>query len=181
MNLKEGGGAITERRLRVNEMIRVKEVRLIDPEGKQLGIMSIEEARQVAEDYGLDLVEVAPDSRPPVCKIMDYGRWRYQQAKRSQEARRRQHIIQVKEVKLRPKTDEHDFQFKLRHIRRFLSSGNKAKVTVVFRGREMEHPERGEAILERVAQEVQDVGRIEQLPRFEGRGMSMVLAPNSQR
>jgi translation initiation factor IF-3 len=158
-------------------MIRVREVRLIDPEGEQLGIMPIEEARQAADEFGLDLVEVSPEARPPVCKIMDFGRWKYQQAKRSQEARRKQHVIQVKEVKLRPKTDEHDYQFKLRHVRRFLTDGNKAKVTIRFRGREMEHPERGQAILERIAQEVEDLGRVEQLPKREGRTMFLVLAP----
>jgi translation initiation factor IF-3 len=158
-------------------MIRVREVRLIDPEGEQLGIMPIEEALQAADEFGLDLVEVSPEARPPVCKIMDFGRWKYQQAKRSQEARRKQHVIQVKEVKLRPKTDEHDYQFKLRHVRRFLTDGNKAKVTIRFRGREMEHPERGQAILERIAQEVEDLGRVEQLPKREGRTMFLVLAP----
>ncbi len=158
-------------------MIRVREVRLIDPEGNQLGVMPIEDAREAAEEFGLDLVEVSPDARPPVCKIMDYGRWKYQQAKRSQEARRKQHTIQVKEVKLRPKTDQHDYEFKVRHVRRFLTDGNKAKVTIRFRGREMEHPERGQKILERIAQEVEDLGRIEQLPKREGRTMSIILAP----
>ena len=110
---------------------------------------------------------------------MDYGRWKYQQAKRSQEARRKQHTIQLKEVKLRPKTDEHDYQFKLRHVRRFLTDGNKAKVTIRFRGREMDHPERGKAILDRVAEEVNDLGQVEQVPTREGRVMSMVLVPRS--
>lgn len=160
-------------------MIRVKEVRLIDSEGEQLGIMPIEEARQAADESGLDLVEVSPGARPPVCKIMDYGRFKYQQAKRSQEARRKQHTIQVKEVKLRPKTDEHDYKFKVRHVRRFLTDGNKAKVTIRFRGREMEHPERGRKILERIAEEVEDLGKIEQLPKMEGRTMAIILAPKS--
>lgn len=160
-------------------MIRVREVRLIDPEGNQLGIMAIEDARQAAEEFGLDLVEVSPEARPPVCKIMDFGRWKYQQAKRSQEARRKQHTIQVKEVKLRPKTDEHDYQFKLRHIKRFLTEGNKVKVTIRFRGREVEHPERGRRILERIAEEVEELGRIEQLPKQEGRTMASILAPKS--
>jgi translation initiation factor IF-3 len=160
-------------------MIRVSEVRLIDTEGNHVGVVPLEEAQQAAEESGLDLVEVSPDGRPPVCKIMDYGRWKYQQAKRSQEARRKQHTIQVKEVKMRPKTDKHDYQFKLRHVRRFLSDGNKAKVTIRFRGREMEHPERGEAILRRVAEEVEDLGAIEQHPKREGRVMSMVLVPKS--
>jgi translation initiation factor IF-3 len=124
-------------------------------------------------------VEVSPDGNPPVCKVMDYGRWKYQQAKRSQEARRKQHNIQVKEVKLRPKTDEHDYQFKVRHVRRFLTDGNKAKVTIRFRGREMDHPERGRAILDRVAEEVNDLGQVEQVPTREGRVMSMVLVPRS--
>jgi translation initiation factor IF-3 len=160
-------------------MIRVKEVRLIDSEGQQLGIMPTEEARQAADELGLDLVEVSPGARPPVCKIMDFGRYKYQQAKRSQEARRKQHTIQVKEVKLRPKTDEHDYQFKVRHVRRFLTDGNKAKVTIRFRGREMEHPERGRKILERIAEEVEDLGKIEQFPKMEGRTMAIILAPKS--
>lgn len=160
-------------------MIRVNEVRLVDPEGNHAGVVPLEEALQVAEDSGLDLVEVSPDGNPPVCKVMDYGRWKYQQAKRSQEARRKQHTIQIKEVKLRPKTDEHDYQFKVRHVRRFLTDGNKAKVTIRFRGREMDHPERGRAILDRVAEEVNDLGQVEQVPTREGRVMSMVLVPRS--
>lgn len=158
-------------------MIRVAEVRLIDEEGAQLGIMPLGEAQAKATESGLDLVEVSPDGQPPVCKIMDYGRFRYQQAKRAQEARRKQVTILVKEVKLRPKTDEHDYQFKLRHVKRFLTDGNKAKVTIRFRGREMEHPERGQAILDRVARDAEDLGRIEQLPKREGRTMFMVLTP----
>lgn len=160
-------------------MIRVREVRLIGPDGTQLGIMPIEEARQAAEEHDLDLVEVSPEARPPVCKIMDFGRWKYQQAKRSQEARRKQHTILVKEVKLRPKTDEHDYQFKVRHVRRFLTDGNKAKVTIRFRGREMEHTERGRKILERITEEVEDLGKIEQFPKMEGRTMAIILAPKN--
>ena len=160
-------------------MIRVNEVRLVDTEGNHVGVVPLEEALQAAEDSGLDLVEVSPDGNPPVCKVMDYGRWKYQQAKRSQEARRKQHNIQVKEVKLRPKTDKHDYQFKVRHVRRFLTDGNKAKVTIRFRGREMDHPERGRVILDRVAEEVNDLGQVEQVPTREGRVMSMVLVPRS--
>ncbi|RMF84556.1 MAG: translation initiation factor IF-3 [Nitrospinota bacterium] len=168
-----------EKSLRVNQMIRVPEVRLVDAEGKQLGIFPIEEALRIAEEEGLDLVEVAPHAKPPVCKIMDYGRFRYQQSKRVQEARKKQKLIQVKEVKMRPKTEEHDYQFKVKHIRRFLSEGNKVKVTIMFRGREMDHTERGREILERVAGDMEDIGVVEQTAKQEGRNMTMVLTPKS--
>jgi translation initiation factor IF-3 len=158
-------------------MIRAREVRVIGQEGGQLGIMAVQEAIQLAEQQGLDLVEVAPEARPPVCRIMDYGKYKYQQSKRLQQAKKKQKIISVKEIKLRPKTEEHDYQFKTQHVRRFLQDGHKTKVTVVFRGREMAHTELGRQMLDRVAVDLQDIGSIEQTPRQEGRNMTMVLSP----
>ncbi len=131
----------------------------------------------MAEEAGLDLVEVAPLAKPPVCKIMDYGKYKYQQHKRAQEAKKNQKIIHIKEIKLRPKTDAHDLGFKLNHARKFLSDGNKVKITVIFRGREMTHPDIGNELLDRVASGIEDLGVVEQRPRLEGRNMSMVLAP----
>jgi translation initiation factor IF-3 len=160
-------------------MIRAREVRVIGQEGGQLGIMAAQEAIQLAEEQGLDLVEVAPEARPPVCRIMDYGKYKYQQSKRLQQAKKKQKIISVKEIKLRPKTEEHDYQFKTQHVRRFLQDGHKTKVTVVFRGREMAHTELGRQMLDRVAVDLQDVGSVEQTARQEGRNMTMVLSPRS--
>jgi translation initiation factor IF-3 len=158
-------------------MIRAREVRVIGQEGGQLGIMAVQEAIQLAEEQGLDLVEVAPDARPPVCRIMDFGKYKYQQSKRLQQAKKKQKVISVKEIKLRPKTEEHDYQFKTQHVRRFLQDGHKTKVTVVFRGRELAHTELGRQMLDRVATDLQDVGAVEQTPRQEGRNMTMVLSP----
>jgi translation initiation factor IF-3 len=160
-------------------MIRVREVRVISPEGEQLGILPIEEALALAQERDMDLVEVAPNERPPVCRIMDYGKYKYQQAKRSQEARKRQKVIQTKEIKMRPKTDEHDYQFKMRHAHRFLEEGNKVKVTVLFRGREMDHTELGQRILDRLITDCKEVSSVEQHPKFEGQTLSLVLAPRS--
>lgn len=153
----------------------------MDPDGEQLGIMPIAEALAAAEDRDLDLVEVSPNSDPPVCRIMDYGRFKYQQSKRSHEAKKRQKTIQVKEVKLRPKTEEHDFQFKARHIRRFLGEGNKAKITVMFRGREMAHQHLGLRLMNRMIEELKDVAQVEQQPVQEGRNMVMVLVPSASK
>jgi translation initiation factor IF-3 len=158
-------------------MIRAREVRVIGQEGGQLGIMTVQDAIQFAEEQGLDLVEVAPEARPPVCRVMDYGKYKYQQSKRLQQAKKKQKVISVKEIKLRPKTEEHDYQFKTQHVRRFLQDGHKTKVTVVFRGREMAHTELGRQMLDRVATDLQDIGAIEQTPRQEGRNMTMVLSP----
>ncbi|MFQ5881609.1 MAG: translation initiation factor IF-3 [Candidatus Methylomirabilales bacterium] len=163
--------------MRVNERIRVREIRVISPDGAQLGIMSPEEALERARSLGLDLVEVAPQAKPPVCRIMDYGKYRYEQSKKAREAKKRQTVIQIKEIKLRPKTDEHDFQFKARHVERFLRSGHKAKVTMMFRGREMVHTELGKRLLDRLADVLKEVGQMEQSPRLEGRNMTMILTP----
>ncbi len=160
-------------------MIRVPEVRVIGQEGAQLGIIATPDALQMAEEHGLDLVEVAPNEKPPVCRIMDYGKYKYQQSKRLQQAKKKQKVILVKEIKLRPKTEEHDYNFKSQHVRRFLQDGHKAKVTIVFRGREMAHTELGRRILDRMAGELEDVSTVEQTPKQEGRNLAMVLSPRS--
>ncbi|HEX7091660.1 MAG TPA: translation initiation factor IF-3, partial [Longimicrobiales bacterium] len=166
-----------EKRVRVNRQIRISPVRVISAEGAQLGIMPVDEALAAAESQGLDLVEVAPNARPPVVRIMDYGKFKYEQARKAREARKKQHQIQIKEVKFRPGIEPHDFEFKIRHARRFLEEGNKVKATMMFRGRQMAHPEIGRDVLVRVAQALEDVGRIESEPVLEGRNMTMILAP----
>ena len=165
--------------IRINDRIRIKEVRVISPDGTQLGILPIEQALQTAYSQNLDLVEVAPEARPPVCRIMDYGKYRYEQSKKAREARKKQTIIELKEIKLRPKTEEHDFQFKARHAERFLKEGNKAKVTMMFRGREMIRMDRGKALLNRFVEALKDVGVVEQAPKIEGRNMTLILAPKN--
>jgi translation initiation factor IF-3 len=163
----------------INEQIRTSQVRLIGVDGSQLGIVSLAEALARAGEEKLDLVEVAPKATPPVCRIMDYGKYKYQQSKKSQEAKKRQSLTQVKEVKIRPKTEEHDYQFKLRHIKRFLSEKNKAKVTIMFRGREITYSDLGLKMLERIVTETEDLALVEQQPKLEGRNMVMVLAPRA--
>ena len=158
-------------------MIRAREVRVVDDEGGQLGILSIGDALAAAEQRGLDLVEVAPDAQPPVCRIMDYGKYKYQQSKRAAEAKKKQTRVEIKEVKMRPKTEEHDFQFKVKNARRFLEEGNKVKVTVMFRGREVTHPEFGQRLVERLIAEVADLGQPESHAGMAGRFMTLVIAP----
>lgn len=160
-------------------MVRVREVRVISPEGEQLGILPIEQALALAREGELDLVEVAPNERPPVCRIMDFGKFKYQQAKRSQEAKKRQRVIQTKEVKMRSKTEEHDYQFKMRHARRFLEEGHKVKITLLFRGREMDHLDLGQRMLNRVVTDFKETSMIEQYPKQEGQTLTLVLAPKS--
>ena len=150
---------------------------MIDPDGNQIGILPIEKALAAASEFGLDLVEVSPTARPPVCKIMDYGRYKYEQTKKQHEARKKQTTFQVKEIKVRPKTGDHDLQTKLGHIKKFLGRRDKVKVTVMFRGREITLSQRGRDLLQRIAEEVEDIAVIEQAPKFEGRTMVMVLAP----
>ncbi len=150
---------------------------MISPDGSQLGILPIEQALQTAYGLNLDLVEVAPEARPPVCRIMDYGKYRYEQSKKAREAKKKQTIIELKEIKLRPKTEEHDFQFKARHAERFLKEGNKAKITMMFRGREVIRMDRGKAVLERFLEALKDVAVVEQPAKVEGRNMTMILAP----
>lgn len=164
-------------KLRLNRMIRAREVRLIGSEGEHLGVVPLEEALAMAAAQGLDLVEVSPDAEPPVCKIIDYGKFRYVQDKRGREAKKKQRVIQVKEIRMRPKTEENDFQVKSRQIRRFLEEGNKAKVSMRFRGREHEHADLGQQKLERLMLELQDVANVEQVPQMEGRMITLVLAP----
>lgn len=164
---------------RVNEMIRVREVRVVGADGAQLGIMPTQEALQFAEEQGFDLVEVAPNERPPVCRIMDYGKYKYQRSKRQQLAKKKQKVILVKEIKLRPKTEEHDYQFKIQHVRRFLQEGHKAKVTIIFRGREMAHTELGRRVLDRIIVDLEDLANVEQMPKQEGRNMTLVLNPRA--
>ena len=165
------------KRINVNRRIRAREVRLIDADGKQLGVVPLRQALETAEERGLDLVEVAPHVSPPVCRVMDYGRYKYQQSKKLQEAKKRQSGYQIKEIKIRPLTGEHDVQVKLRHIRRFLDHRDKVKVSLMFRGREMAYTELGTAILKRVAEETADIANVEQEMRREGRHIFMVLAP----
>lgn len=165
------------KRINVNRRIRAKEVRLIDPDGQQVGVVPLMEALETAQSHGLDLVEVSPNVSPPVCRIMDYGRYKYQQNKKLQEAKKRQSTFQVKEIKIRPMTGEHDLQVKMRHIKRFLHNRDKVKVTIIFRGREMAYTDLGAALLRRVVEETSELAVVEQEARKEGRIMVMVLAP----
>ncbi len=163
--------------MRINHQIKVPEVRLIAADGSQVGILPIKEALAFAAEANLDLVEVAPQASPPVCRVMDYGKYKYEQAKKQQEARRRQTTIQVKEVKIRPKIETHDMEFKLKNVRRFLADNDKAKITMIFRGREMAHQDRGYAILQKIAEQLADIAVVEQPPKQEGRTLSMIVAP----
>ncbi|MBL7646532.1 MAG: translation initiation factor IF-3 [Candidatus Hydrogenedentes bacterium] len=170
-----------EDKVRINEQIRARQVRVVDDEGNQLGIMSSPDALREAVTRELDLVEVAPLAVPPVCRIMDYGKFRYEQKRRARESRKNQHTVTVKEIKFRPKIDKHDFEYKKQHVREFLEEGNKVKITVMFRGREMAHPEFGREILVKVVEETADLCTGEYNPaatRLEGRNMSIVLQPS---
>ena len=167
--------------MRVNERIRVREIRVIDDTGQQLGIMPPPQALAMAKTKGLDLVEISPTAVPPVCRIMDFGRYQYQEQKRARQAKKHQKIIEVKEIKFRPKVDEHDYQFKKKHIERFLEDGDKVKATIFFRGREMAHPEIGRRILERLIAELADVAIAETMPRQEGNQMHTILAQRADK
>jgi translation initiation factor IF-3 len=162
---------------RVNAQITVPTVRLVNEEGQMVGVVPIREALQMAADAGLDLVEVSPNADPPVCKILDFGKFKYEAQKKKSEARKKQKVIEVKEIKMRPNIDEHDYEVKMRSIHRFLEEGDKVKVTMRFRGREMVHQDLGIRVLERVRNELDDLAKVEQLPRLEGRQMVMVMAP----
>lgn len=162
---------------RINEKIDVPTVLLIDGEGEKRGEMSVAAALELAEEAGLDLVEVSPTARPPVCKLLDYGKYKYQAQKKASEARKKQKVIDIKEIKMRPNIDTHDYDVKMRAMQRFLGDGDKVKVTLRFRGREMAHPELGRALLERVKTDIENVAKVEMEPRMEGRQMLMVLAP----
>jgi translation initiation factor IF-3 len=164
-------------RIRANEQIRVPEIRVIDADGNQLGVLATQQALQMAREQGLDLVEVSPTARPPVCRIMDFGKFKYEQSKKQKQSKKKQHTFQVKEVKFRPKTEEHDYQFKRRHAEEFLEKHYKVKVTVMFRGREMDHREMGYRILERLVKDLAPIAQVDRKPEFEGRLMVMYLAP----
>ncbi|HEX6558311.1 MAG TPA: translation initiation factor IF-3 [Longimicrobiales bacterium] len=166
-----------DKRVRVNRQIRISPVRVIGAEGEQMGILAVEEALAAAESQGLDLVEVAPSARPPVVRIMDYGKFKYEEARKARQARKKQHQIQVKEVKFRPGIEAHDFEFKVRHAYKFLEEGNKVKATMMFRGRQMAHPELGREVLMRVAEALEPIGKIESSPMMEARTMTMIIAP----
>ena len=162
---------------RINERIRVPEVRLIGDDGQQIGIVKTSEALARAQERDLDLVEVAPDAKPPVCRILDYSKYKYEQTQKLKAARKHQQQIVIREIKFRPKIAEHDYATKKGHVERFLKHKDKVKVTIMFRGREVAHPERGEMILNRLAEELQELGVVEQRPQQDGRNMVMVLAP----
>jgi translation initiation factor IF-3 len=166
--------------VRVNEQIRARVVRVVSPDGRH-GIYTREKALEMARELGLDLVEIAPHADPPVCKIIDYGKFRYEQQKKEREARKRQQSTEVKEIRLRPVTDTHDFAFKARHAREFLLEGNKVRVYVQFRGRDIVYQERGEEMLARFAQALEDVSRIEVPPKLEGKRLSMILTPDRKK
>jgi translation initiation factor IF-3 len=175
-NRPQGGPISAE--LRINDRIRVPEVRLVGPEGEQVGIVRIEDALRLAQESDLDLVEVAPMARPPVCKLMDYGKFKYESAQKAREARRNQALTVIKEMKLRPKIDPHDYETKKGHVERFLRQGDKVKVTIMFRGREQSRPELGFRLLQRLADDVAELGFVESAPRQDGRNMIMVMAPH---
>lgn len=167
-----------ERGPRVNHQIRGRRVRVIDPEGNQLGILTPEEALEVAARFNLDLVEVSPNSQPPVCRIMDFGKFKYEQSKRERDARKKQKTVDLKELRMRPKIDAHDFEVKAKNARKFLQEGHKVKITVRFRGREIVHQELAQAKLVSLAESLSDLGSVERQPVMEGRQMIMIVAPN---
>ena len=162
---------------RVNDKIRAPEIRLIGAEGENVGVVAPARALELADEAGLDLVEISPNANPPVCKIMDFGKFKYEQQKRESEARKKQKIIEIKEVKFRPNTDTHDYEVKMRNVFKFLENGDKVKVTLRFRGREMAHQNLGRELLERVAEDTKEIGRVENFPKMEGRQMIMLIGP----
>ena len=172
---------ISKQELQINEQIRDKELRVIDADGTQLGIMSLRQALEIAEQKNLDLVKIAPQANPPVCKIIDYGKFRFEQAKREKEARKNQRVVEIKEVRLSLNIDTHDFETKRNHALRFISEGNKVKVSIRFRGREMGHPELGQEIMQRFADAMSEVANVEKPAKLEGRTMLMFLAPKPQK
>lgn len=166
-----------KKKYRVNDQIRAKEVRLIGPDGKQIGIVSLREALRYAEDYGLDLVEIVPTADPPVCKIMDFGEFLYQEAKKAKEAKKKQVQVEIKEIKLSPKTDKHDLEVKIKHILRFLEEKNKVRIKVVFKGREIAHPELADRVLNTIFDAVKGIAQIEMLPKLEGKQLVTLISP----
>ena len=172
---------MASKKLRVNEMIRIREVRLIGPDGSQQGIVPTAEALSNARALGLDLVEVAPAANPPVCKLLDYGKFRFEQEKKIRESKKRQKLTKLKEIRMQPKIEDHDLQFKSKHVLQFLNDGNKVKVTVRFRGRELAHTEIGRQVLHRVIEWLGEAATVERRPQMEGRFMSMYLSPKNQK
>lgn len=164
----------------MNDKIRAAEIRLIGPDGQNIGVVPPEKALELAYDAGLDLVEISPNAKPPVAKIMDYGKYKYEQQKRESEARKKQKVIEVKEVKFRPNTDTHDYDVKMRNVTKFLENGDKVKITLRFRGREMAHQQLGRELLQRVAADVKEIGKVENMPKMEGRQMIMIIAPGAR-
>lgn len=162
---------------RINDEISVQTIRLIDAEGEMVGVVHIREALEMAEEAGMDLVELSPNAEPPVCKILDYGKFKYEAQKRKNEARKKQKVIEVKEIKLRPNIDDNDYNIKMRNLKRFIDEGNKVKVTLRFRGREMAHQNLGMDVLNRVRDDFAETTKVEQFPKMEGRQMTMVMAP----
>lgn len=163
--------------MRVNRKIRIRELRVVDQDGKQAGVLPLEVALRMASDAGLDLVEVAPEAKPPVARIMDYSKYKYEQEKKEREAKKKQHVIHIKEIKIGPKIEEHDYQVKLNHLERFLKKGDKTKITMMFRGREMAHVDLGKKVLERLSGDIAAVGELEMGPKLEGRFLTMVVKP----
>ena len=166
--------------MRINDEIRIREVRVTGADGEQLGIMLTRDAQRLAEDQHLDLVEVAPHAKPPVCRIMDFGKYRYEQQKREKEARKKQKIITIKEVKLRPHIEQHDFDVKLKNALRFVEDGNKVKLTIMFRGRELSHPELGKAVLDKAVEKLAGLVNVEKTAKLEGKNMTMIVAPKTK-
>jgi translation initiation factor IF-3 len=177
-NTRQTTGGLISVEPRINDRIRIPEVRLVGPNGEQVGIVAIGDALRLAQEADLDLVEVAPDARPPVCKLMDYGKWKYENAQKAREARRNQSHTVIKEMKLRPKIDPHDYETKKGHVVRFLKAGDKVKITIMFRGREQSRPELGFRLLQRLAADVEELGYVEAAPKQDGRNMIMVMAPH---
>lgn len=171
---------ISKESLRINEEIRIKEVRVTGADGEQLGIMATRDALNLAEEQHLDLVEIAPKAKPPVCRIMDFGKYRYEQQKKEKEAKKKQKVISIKEVKLRPNIEQHDFDVKLKNALRFVEDGDKVKVTIMFRGRELSHQTLGKEVLDRMAEQLKDRVTIEKEAKLEGKNMIMILAPKAQ-
>jgi translation initiation factor IF-3 len=164
---------------RMNDQIRAEKVRVVDPDGEMKGVMTVREGIALAEEYGLDLVEVSPNASPPVCKILDHGKYKYELQKKAAEARKKQKVVDLKEIKLRPGIEKHDYEVKLRNSRRFLEEGDKVKITMRFRGREMSHQQIGMDLLKRIREDLADIGKVDLEPRFEGRQIMMILSPAS--
>lgn len=172
---------MSSKELRINDQIRVREVRLIDAEGQQLGVVPFAEAMRLAQEAGMDVVEIAPQAAPPVCKILDYGKYKFELEKKNRESKKKQKLIKMKEIRMQPKIEEHDLQFKSKHVRDFLDEGNKVKVTIRFRGRELAHTERGKMVLDKVLVLLEDSFVLEKEPLMEGRFMSMVVGPKGKK